>query len=244
MNLKRSYEGEPIRLQVFLAHSGIASRRASEELISQGRISVNGRVITVPGEKVSHNDDIRFDGLPVKKETRFLYYLLHKPPMYLCSSSDPEGRRLALSLLPKVPERLYSVGRLDYLSSGLIIFTNDGAFTEKVGHPRAEIEKEYIVESTVPVPDSAIEEFLQGVEIDKIIYKAKKIERINRKTIRVTLVEGRNREIRRVFSHFHLHPKSLKRVRIGQVKLGDLKEGESRPLTSKEIKSLKEGKTW
>jgi 23S rRNA pseudouridine2605 synthase len=230
-----------VRLHVFLAHAGVASRRAAEKLIAEGRITVNGRSISAPGEKVLPTDEVFFDGKQVKIESRLEYLVLHKPPLYICSSHDPQGRPLALELLPPLPDamgqqpRLYNVGRLDYRSSGLIIFTNDGAFAARLGHPRSEIEKEYLVDSTVPIQDRMIEEFSRGLLIDGILYRARQIERTGRKSLRVVLVEGKNREIRRVFSHFHLHPEKLVRVRIGPVCLGSLKEGESRPLSGEEL---------
>jgi 23S rRNA pseudouridine2605 synthase len=229
-----------LRLQAYLAHAGVASRRAAEKLISEGRVTVNGVVITTMGEKVAPGDEVTFDGKPVTLETRMHYLALNKPPEYLCASRDPEGRRLALSLLPPCPERLYNVGRLDYRSCGLILFTNDGNFAAKVSHPAAEIEKEYLVESTVPIPDRAIEEFARGIVIEGVLYRALQIERIGQKSLRVVLIEGKNREIRRVFSYFHLHPERLERVRIGPVKLGGLGEGQSRPLTKAEISLLLE----
>jgi 23S rRNA pseudouridine2605 synthase len=227
-----------LRLQVYLAHAGIASRRAAEKLIAQGRITINGRKVLEPGEKVKPGDDVCFDNNKVESESRLLHLVLNKPPLFICSSFDPQGRKLALSLLPPYPQRLYNVGRLDYLSSGLIIFTNDGKFAARTGHPRAEIEKEYLVESTVQIPDRMIEEFTLGLVINKILYKAREIERTGKKSLRVVLVEGKNREIRRVFSHFHLHPKSLRRIRIGPVLMGELGEGESRPLTEVELNRL------
>jgi 23S rRNA pseudouridine2605 synthase len=231
---------DAVRLQVYLAHSGVASRRAAEKLIAEGRVTVNGRQITTPGEKVLPGDEVRFDGKPVQTESRLLYLVLHKPPMYITTSSDPQGRSLALDLLPPCPERLYSVGRLDYRSSGLIIFTNDGTFAAHLGHPRAEIEKEYLVESTVPIPDRAVEEFARGVIIEGVLYRAQEIEKTGRKSLRVVLIEGKNREIRRVFSHFHLHPEKLQRIRIGPVELGGLAEGQSRALTNSEFSCLME----
>ena len=238
MSLNRkneSPEKTELRLQVYLAHAGVASRRASEELIAGGRVTVNGRIISAPGEKVFPGDEVCLDGVQVKTESRLLYLVLNKPPLYICSSHDPEGRPLALKLLPPCPERLYSVGRLDYRSSGLIIFTNDGKFAAMAGHPRAEIEKEYIVNSTVPIPDRAVEEFARGVIIEGTLYRAQSIEKTGRRSLRVVLVEGKNKEIRRVFSHFHLHPESIHRVRIGPVCIGDLAEGESRPLSADEL---------
>ena len=238
MSLKENTEKEALRLHVYLARAGIASRRAAEKLIEAGRVSVNGKKITVPGEKVLSGDDVRFDGNTVKAENRLLYLVLNKPPLYICSSHDPQGRPLALDLLPPCPERLYNVGRLDYLSSGLIMFTNDGNFAARLGHPRLEIEKEYLVDSSVPIPDQAVEEFARGVIIDGILYRPKYVEKTGKKSMRVILVEGKNREIRRVFSHFHLHPERLQRIRIGPVFLGSLKEGESRPLTSIELSKI------
>ena len=240
MSLKAKDESSvtPIRLQVFLAQAGIASRRAAEKLIIEGRVTVNGRTVSVLGEKVQGGDDVRFDGKPVTAEEKLHYLVLNKPPFYICSSSDPQGRPLAKDLLPPINERLYNIGRLDYRSSGLILFTNDGKFAARLGHPSAGIEKEYLVESTVPVPDAAIDEFSQGLTIDGVFYKAVFIERTGKKTLRVILIEGKNREIRRVFSHFRLHARSLQRVRIGPVLLGSLAEAKSRPLTPEELNKL------
>jgi len=234
-----SLKGTNIRLQVFLSHAGIASRRAAEQFISQGRVSVNGVTITAQGSKVEEGDLVLFDGKPVRLENRFLYFALNKPSGYICSSNDPQGRPLAISLLPStIEERLYNIGRLDYLSCGLIFFTNDGNFANSLGHPASGLEKEYIVEATGIIPDAVIEAFNAGITVEGEHYKAKTAEKTGRKSMRIILVEGKNREIRRVFSHFHLHPSLLRRVRIGEVCLGNLSEGSSRPLTEKEISSL------
>jgi len=231
-------DNSAVRLQVFLAHAGIASRRAAEKLIAEGRITVNGIKITIPGEKVLPGDEVRFDGKIVKTENRLVYLVLNKPPQYICSSYDPQGRALAISLLPKYKERLYSIGRLDYMSQGLIIFTNDGKFAARLGHPRMEIEKEYLVDSTVPISDWIVEEFSRGVIVDGVLYKPVLVEKTGRKSLRIILVEGKNREIRRVFSHYHLHAERLERIRIGPVCKADLKEGESRPLSAEELNRL------
>jgi 23S rRNA pseudouridine2605 synthase len=235
-------EDTAIRLQAFMARAGAASRRASEALIAQGRVTVNGGVVTVPGTKVAPGAEIRLDGKLLTAETRLHYLALNKPPEYLCSSFDPQGRRLALELMPlDITERLYGVGRLDYLSCGLIFFTNDGDFTARLSHPSSGIEKEYLIESTVPVPDAFVDEFGAGISIDGELYKAVKVEKTGRKTLRIVLIEGKNREIRRVFSYFHLHPGLLRRIRIGPVKLGNLTEGNTRPLTRQEIVLLLKG---
>jgi 23S rRNA pseudouridine2605 synthase len=232
------------RLQVFLAHAGIASRRAAEEIIAEGRVSVNGEVVSVPGSKVLPGDTVLVDGKPVQAENRRYYFALNKPPGYICSSADPQGRPLALDLLPKEnDERLYNVGRLDFLSCGLIFFTNDGDFAAKLGHPRSGLEKEYMVEATGHISDETIAAFEKGITIEGVHYQALAAKRTNSRAMSIVLVEGKNREIRRVFSHFHLHPSRLRRVRIGPVKLGDLAEGASRPLTTRELADLR-GLTW
>jgi 23S rRNA pseudouridine2605 synthase len=226
------------RLQVFLAHAGVASRRAGETLIQAGRVAVNGEQVRIPGTCVFPGDRVEVDGVLVQPEEQIHYLALNKPAGYICAASDPQGRPLALDLLPPHKERLYNVGRLDLRSSGLLFFTNDGSFAARLGHPGAGIEKEYLVESTVPVSDAVIAEFLAGVLVEGEWYTAKRIERLGRKTIKVVLVEGKNREIRRVFSHFHLHAETLRRVRIGPVLLGDLAEGASRVLAKTELEEL------
>jgi 23S rRNA pseudouridine2605 synthase len=231
--------GRNIRLQVYLSHAGVSSRRAAEELISQGRVCVNGVTITSQGSKVEEGDIVLFDGKKVQPESRLLYIALNKPAGYICTSKDPQERPLALNLLPStIRERLYSVGRLDFLSCGLIFFTNDGNFANRFGHPASGLEKEYMVETTGQIPDSVLDAFNKGITIDGEHYKAKTIEKTGRKSLRIVLVEGKNREIRRVFSHFHLHAAILRRIRIGTVLLGDLKEGCSRPITKNELDSL------
>jgi 23S rRNA pseudouridine2605 synthase len=233
------------RLQAFLAHAGIASRRASERLILEGRVTVNSGIITELGTKVTEADTVCVDGVPVRRETVKHYLALNKPSGYICASSDPQGRPLALNLLPAgIGERLYNIGRLDYESSGLILFTNDGDFAAKTGHPRANIEKEYVVKTTRAIPDDLPARFVQGITIAQedgaaAVFRAKSVKRITPNALSVILIEGKNREIRRVFSHFHLHIASLQRVRIGPVRLANLAEGATRPLTPSETATLK-----
>ncbi|MDR2177635.1 MAG: rRNA pseudouridine synthase [Treponema sp.] len=232
-----------VRLHVYLAHAGLVSRRGAEKLISEGRVRVNGKVITVPGGKVGAGDTVLLDGRPVMPETQLWYLALHKPPGYICSSSDPQGRPLALELLPpSIRERLYNVGRLDVLSSGLILFTNNGDFAARVSHPSSGIEKEYLVEASGPIPDGVVDAFRQGLVIEGQKYRAREIEKTGRGSLRICLVEGKNREIRRVFSYFHLHPRRLHRIRIGPVPLGNLGEGVSRSLRETELEALMGGK--
>ena len=228
-----------MRLQVFLAHCGIASRRACEALILDGRVQVNGQPVVELGTKVSKNDVVCFDGKPVSLEEKKVYVLLNKPKGYLCASHDDFGRPLAKDLLAKAyQQRLYNVGRLDLYSSGAIIFTNDGDFSAKVEHPSSEIEKEYEVITVFEYPDEILQKFLRGVRIEGVFYKALSAERISKNKMRIVLIEGKNREIRRVLKFFNIKIKKLIRVRIGCVYLSDLPSGKHRPLTSEEIKGL------
>ena len=235
-----------LRLQVYLARAGVSSRRTAEGIIAAGRVSVNGVTVLGQGSKVFPGDTVLLDGSPVLPESRLVYIALNKPPGYICSSSDPQGRPLALDLLSAdMSERVYNVGRLDFMSCGLIFFTNDGEFAAKLGHPGSGMEKEYLVEATGHIPDAVIRAFEEGVTVEGVHYRAESVQRTGSRVMKIVLVEGKNREIRRVFSHFHLHPARLRRIRIGPVTLGQLAEGESRPLTKRELNDLlKKENTW
>lgn len=241
-NTSENEEKKGMRLQVYLAHAGIASRRACEEIIAAGRVSVNGNVVTVPGTKVLDGDSVAVDGKPVRQEEQKRYVLLHKPAGYVCSLSDEKGRKTAADILkPHFSERLYNVGRLDMFSAGLIIFTNDGDFAAKISHPSAEIEKEYIVETSLPIPDGLVETFMKGIRIEGVFYKCKFCEQLGARRIRVVLIEGKNREIRRVFEHYDAAIKRLTRIRIGPIQNNGLQAGQFRELNPDEIKSLLKG---
>lgn len=232
-------ENEALRLQVFLAHAGVASRRASEEIITSGCVTVNGIVVTEMGTKVLPTDKIEVDGKAVSLEEQKRYVLLNKPEGFVCSSSDEKGRKVAADLLKeKYTERLYNIGRLDMFSRGIIFFTNDGDFAAKLSHPSSEIEKEYIVVSTQDIPDELPENFQKGIRIDNVFYRAKIVSKVNERKCRIVLIEGKNREIRKVFEHFNVPVRSLTRVRIGNVNLNQLPPGESRELTSEEVSGL------
>lgn len=230
---------DEIRLQAFLAHCGVASRRASEKIILDGRVSVNGQVVTELGTKVTSDDKVLVDGKPVKLEENKRYVLLNKPAGYVCSNSDEQGRDSAIDLLKEYySERLYNVGRLDMFSSGLIIFTNDGDFAARLSHPSSELEKEYIVDSSLPLPRNLAEEFMHGVRIDGVFYKCKFAKELNSHRMQIVLIEGKNREIRRVFESRNVAIKRLVRVRIGNVEMNKLAAGGHRDLTQEEVKGL------
>lgn len=231
---------DAMRLQLYMARCGVASRRASEEIIAAGRVSVNGTVVTEPGTKVSLADSVSVDGKEISLEETLRYVLLNKPSGYVCSASDEKGRQVASDLLKDAySERLYSIGRLDMFSSGLIIFTNDGSFAAKLSHPSAELEKEYIVDTSVPLPRSLADDFMDGIRIDGIFYRCKDARELNARRMRIVLEEGKNREIRRVFEKYEVGIKSLMRVRIGCVGVESLQYGQFRDLTQAEVAALK-----
>lgn len=229
----------PVRLQAYLAHCGVASRRACEKIITSGRVSINGTVVTELGSKVLPADTVALDGVTVSPEEAKRYILLNKPSGYVCSLSDDRGRPVAASLLkPAYTERLYNVGRLDMFSTGMIIFTNDGEFAVRLSHPSAEIEKEYIVDTSLPIPRTLAEEFKKGIRVDGVFYKALDAQELNSHRMRVVLIEGKNREIRRIFESVQVGIKSLERVRIGTLLLGSLKPGQFRELSAPEVTGL------
>ena len=216
----------PMRLQVYLAHCGVASRRACEKLIAKGSVSVNGSVITQAGTKVL-----------IEEEKR--YILLNKPSGYVCSLSDEKGRPVAADLLKAAySERLYNIGRLDMFSQGLILFTNDGEFARILSHPSAELEKEYIVDTSLNLPRGLAERFEKGVRVDGVFYKCRRAEEINARRMKIVLIEGKNREIRNVFQSEGAAIKRLTRVRIGNITIDNMKTGSFRELSGAEVQGL------
>lgn len=228
-----------MRLQQYMARCGVASRRASEEIIISGRVTVNGELVTTLGTKVSAKDEVCVDGKKIALEETKRYIILNKPAGYVCSSSDEKGRPIALDLLKeKYSERLYNVGRLDMFSCGLIIYTNDGDFAARLSHPSAELEKEYIVDTSTAMPRELADDFMKGVRIDGIFYKCIDARELNSHRMRIVLAEGKNREIRRVFESREVGIRSLMRIRIGCVGVGDLQYGQFRELSQDEVKVL------
>lgn len=226
-----------IRLQVYLARAGVASRRHCEQIIDEGRVRVNGKVIREQGVRVSERDRVTLDGKPLFPTRKNIYLALHKPRRYLCASSDPEGRPLAIDLVaPAFRERLYTVGRLDFLSSGLILLTNDGQFAKAVSHPSSEVEKEYLVETRKPIPGDFLEAYRAGIDVNGERYTLKEFRYKNSRTVRLVLLEGKNREIRNVFSSQNIAVKRIHRVRVGIVSLKGILTGHFRALTGKEVR--------
>lgn len=233
---------EAVRLQLRLSRAGIASRRKCEEFIAGGRVRVNGVVVTTPGTKVTPDDDILFDGRPVREEKRKVYIALHKPSGFLCSDEDPDGRPLAKSLLDVVfKERIYHVGRLDYMTSGLIFYTNDGDFARALTHPSKKVEKEYVVTTKSEIPKELMSRFLSGITVEGVRYKASQAVLDGPRTARIVLTEGKNKELRRVFLSVSVSIKKVHRVRIGPVDIKGIHSGHFRLLRDSEIKALMSG---
>jgi 23S rRNA pseudouridine2605 synthase len=231
-----------IRLQKYLADAGIASRRAAEKIILEGRVQVNNKVITELGTKVDPlHDTVKVDGAPVKAK-RKLYLAVHKPRGYICTKADPERRKTIGELLPKEWDNLNTVGRLDRESEGLIFMTNDGEFTLHLTHPRYGVSKKYLTVVTGKVEAEKLNILLKGVRHEGEMLKAaayRIIESSNSHTmIEIELREGKNREIRRMCEVLGLEIERLVRVQIGKIKLGDLPSGKWRTLTEPEINSL------
>jgi 23S rRNA pseudouridine2605 synthase len=234
-----SEPGEGVRLQAFLAHAGVASRRACEKIILDGRVAINGRVVSELGVRVMPGDSVSLDGRKVGPEGRKRYILLNKPAGYISAMHDPEGRPLAVSLLHGVEERVYNAGRLDQWSSGLLLFTNDGELAYLLVHPSGGVEKEYQVLADGPLGEDFFSAFRAGIDIDGVVYRARSVERLGPDSARIALVEGKNREIRRVLERFGRRAKVLRRVRIGALSIGDLGEGSFRDLTEAEVEELR-----
>lgn len=229
-----------IRLHVYLARAGVASRRAAERLILEGRVAVNGRPATELGTKVGPRDRIELDGRLVTAQEPHRYLLLNKPAGYLCAMSDPEGRPLAVDLIKaSVSERVYNVGRLDQWSSGLVLFTNDGELAARLLRPASGIDKEYAVVADEALPEEFFRDFERGIDIEGVRYRAARIERSGPTSARVVLIEGKNREIRRVLEHFGRRARTLCRTRIGPLRLDGLAAGAFRELTRAEVDALR-----
>ncbi|MBI1880173.1 MAG: rRNA pseudouridine synthase [Chloroflexi bacterium] len=243
--MTKEHQPHEERLQKVLAHAGVASRRASEALIEQGRVTVNGQTVTVLGTKVDpQRDVIAVDGrqLP-KSSTKPIYIILNKPRDVLTAASDDRGRQTVVDLV-EVAERVYPVGRLDLKSEGLVLLTNDGELAETLTHPRSHVEKEYLVlvSGRPSTPTLARwrrgEIEVEGKPVGRAMVERLKIEGDNT-WLKIILTEGRKRQIREV-ARILGHPViRLERIRIGPIKLGHLKPGRWRHLSSVEVEQLK-----
>lgn len=235
---------EKIRIQKMIADCGYCSRRKAEELISHGRVKVNGRPIRL-GDKCGYKDLITIDGekLYVPKKKKFLYIMMNKPRGYVTTVSDELDRRCVMDLLGEVEERVYPVGRLDRNSEGLLLFTNDGEFANSIMHPSRHVSKTYRVTVRPDISDEQLVALSEGVEIDgkktfpaSVVVKDKEPGRV---VILITIKEGRNRQIRKMCEAVGLEVARLRRISIGPLKLGMLKPGDYREITAEELRALR-----
>lgn len=233
------------RLQKVIAQAGITSRRKAESYIVEGRVKVNGKLVTTLGTKVTAKDLVEVDGVPIDREKK-VYYVLNKPRGYVSTVDDEKDRDTVIDLLPDVTERIFPIGRLDYASSGILLLTNDGDFAHLLMHPKHEIEKVYIVKIKGIASKVKLESLRKGVESDGDTLRLSqyKVMSIDKKAdsmiLEVRLHEGKNRHIRRMFEQLG-HPVSkLRREQYGIVSLDKLQTGSYRELTRQEIHLLKE----
>ena len=232
-----------MRLQKYLAQCGVASRRHAEEMILEGLVSVNGQVITQMGVQVEEGDEVRVKGEIVLPEAVKKYVLYHKPIGEVTTVSDPEGRPTVMQHFTDYPVRLYPVGRLDFDSEGLLLLTNDGDLADKMMHPSNEVDKTYLARVTGNVTLESIRELRMGVMLDDHKTSPARARIIKEETfatvVLVTIHEGRNRQVRRMFEAVGHRVLMLRRVKFGPLELGNLKRGQWRELTDAEVNALK-----
>src|SRR5213594_859240 len=235
------------RLQKIMAACGIASRRKAEEIIASGRVTLNGKVVVEQGTKADPGRDvICVDGKPLKSRERLLYFLLNKPQGYVTTVSDPEGRPTVMEFLKKCPERVYPVGRLDYASEGLLLMTNDGELAQKLTKAGSHVPKTYLVKISGRPDEKGIERLRRGrtitledgQRVKTSPAKIRLVEDAPNPWYEVILIEGRNRQIRRMFQHVGFLVEKIQRVQLGPLKL-DVPPGKIRPLTVREVAKLK-----
>ncbi len=231
------------RLQKIIAQAGLASRRKAEQMISEGRVKVNGQVIVELGTKADlARDHIKVDNKLIHAPHRLLYFAMNKPRDVVTTMSDPEGRTTVAEYLRGIKERVYPVGRLDYHSEGLLLFTNDGEFANRILLKRSNIVKTYVVKTNGSLTLEQMAEFRTGVPLSGKRTKPaglKQLSKANNPWYEVQLTEGRQNQIRMMFKHFGYLVEKLKRVRIAFLELGLLKPGEIRPLNVAEIAKFK-----
>ncbi|MEH7236906.1 23S rRNA pseudouridine(2605) synthase RluB [Bacillus sp. JJ1562] len=232
------------RLQKVIAHAGVASRRKAEELIVAGQVKVNGKVVKELGIKVGSNDKIEVSGIPLEREEP-VYYLFYKPRSVISSVSDDKGRKVVTDFFPEIKKRIYPVGRLDYDTSGLLLLTNDGEFANLLMHPKYEIEKVYVAKIKGIPPKEKLRQLERGINLEDgktAPARVKLISMDKRKQtsiIEISIHEGRNRQVKRMFEAIGHQVMKLKRERFGFLTLQGIHAGEFRELLPHEVKQLR-----
>ena len=231
-----------MRINKFLATSGVASRRAADQLITDGVVKINGKICSVGDEVDVGNDTVTVRGKVVSVVKKYDYYIMNKPKGYVCTVKDDKGRKTVMDLMPQGAKRLFPVGRLDYDTEGLLILTNDGDLTFKLTHPKNEVPKTYLVKTEKPVTDADLQKLRAGVYIDGVKTNKCNVKLIENykegSKLHVTITEGRNRQVRKMFEAVNNNVDFLKRIKIGDLTLTGLNRGEVRQLSAREIDYL------
>lgn len=231
-----------MRINKFLAECGVASRRAADKMIIDGEVKINGRICSLGDEVNLDDDNVTVNGKTVSTVKKYDYYILNKPKGYVCTVRDDKGRKTVMDLLPPNVKRVFPVGRLDYDSEGLLIMTNDGELTYRLTHPKNEIPKTYLVKLEGTITDEALNKVKNGVVIDgkrtgkcnvKVVEQTRDVVRLH-----ITITEGRNRQVRKMFLAVGKEVKLLKRIKVGELTLRGLDRGEVRKLTAEEVEYL------
>ena len=232
------------RLQKVIAHAGIASRRKAEELIIEGKVKVNGQVIRELGTKVTASDSIEVNGIKIEKEKK-VYFLLYKPRGVISAVSDDRGRKTVVDLFPHVEERIFPVGRLDYETSGVLLLTNDGDFSNLLTHPRYNIDKTYVAKIKGLPKREDLKKLERGIMLEDGKTAPAKVKVLSsdreqgKSILAITIHEGRHRQVRRMFEAIGCPVLKLKREQFAFLGLHGLNAGESRELTAHEVKQLR-----
>ncbi|WP_029543521.1 pseudouridine synthase [Selenomonas sp. AB3002] len=233
------------RLQKIISQAGIASRRAAESIILEGRVEVDGQVIRELGGKYDPElVEIRVDGKIISAPEAHVYYLLNKPKGYVSTASDERGRRTVLDLLPEIKERIYPIGRLDMNTEGLLLLTNDGELMNALLHPRYEVQKTYVARIATGLSEAALRALREGVKLEDGLTAPARVSVLEtapgRTRVEITIHEGRNRQVRRMFKAVGHEVLALKRTAFAGLSLEGVRRGEHRALTEEEIRSLYE----
>lgn len=232
------------RLQKYLAKAGLASRRKAEELIAQGLVKVNGKIVSQMGVKVDpERDRVTVGGMEIRLQEEMVYYLFNKPAKVMTTLSDPEKRTKIIDFLGGIRERVYPVGRLDYLTEGLLVLTNDGELAYRLTHPKYQVQKTYLARVAGTVTESSLRRLRQGVPLADGMTAPAKVRKMaageDYTLLEITIHEGRNRQVRRMCETIGYPVVSLKRTRFGPLELGDLSPGKYRVLSPQEVVKLK-----
>lgn len=236
-----------MRLQKFIAECGIASRRNAEKIIESGRVTVNGELVDYMGCVINPEEDVvEIDGRVIEPENKKYYIMLNKPKNYVTTVSDDLGRPTVMQLVSDINARIYPVGRLDFDTTGLLIMTNDGEFANLLTHPKHVVNKTYIARIDKPLDENQLDTLRNGIDLDGVLTSPAKAENIKRPQkgfeVKITIHEGKNRQVRRMLDAVGANVMSLKRISVGSLTLGNLPEGKWRRLSDAEINKLR-GKT-